>query len=194
MKRLVKYDFFINESENQELVESRKKRLYNMPEVPYDDDKVERLLRRVNDILPYEVTDVDDALEGLRELQKKSDDIDLTGIIKELEDVYDEEMIYGSAGEANESIKEAKDNGTIIFEMTGSPRSAMMDMDPKLRTKAEFYKRLKPHGYLHGRLNENCDMLVTNDLSSSSAKMEKAKDLDIKIVTYAQLIKKYKLF
>jgi len=88
----------------------------------------------------------------------------------------------------------AKSGKNIVFEMTGSPRSAMQMLPPKERTKAVFSEELAKHGYVWGRLGKNCDLLVSGDLKEESVKMRKAKDLGIDITTYDSLIKKHKLF
>jgi len=91
-------------------------------------------------------------------------------------------------------IKESKKSGKIIFEMTGSPRNDLQFLPPKERTKSKFALELSNHGYVQGRLNKDCDVLITNEPNSDTNKMRKAHDLGIKIVTYVSLIEKYKLF
>lgn len=91
-------------------------------------------------------------------------------------------------------IKESKKQGKIIFEMTGSPRMDLQFFPAKERTKSKFALALSEHGYVQGRLNRDCDILITNEPNSNTNKMKKAFDYEIEIVTYADLIKKLNLF
>ena len=69
---------------------------------------------------------------------------------------------------------------TVI--LTGSPKTAGFS------TKAIFMSELTKFGFEEGTsINANIDMLVTNDLSSTTSKMEKAKKLDKEIMTYEDL-------
>jgi len=91
-------------------------------------------------------------------------------------------------------IKESKKSGKIIMEMTGSPRLDLQFLPPKERTKSKFALALSEHGYVQGRLNKDCDVLITNEPNADTNKMKLAHKHGIKIVTYASLIEKYKLF
>lgn len=90
--------------------------------------------------------------------------------------------------------KAAKSGKSTIYEMTGSPRSAMQMLPPKERTKAVFSEALSKYDYVWGRLGKNCDLLVVGDLKEQSVKMKKAHELGIQVMTYESLIKKHKLF
>jgi hypothetical protein len=90
-------------------------------------------------------------------------------------------------------VNESKNN-KIIYQMTGSPKMDLQFLDPKDRTKSSFAAELADHGYVQGRMNKDCDLLITNDPSASSNKMKMAAKYNIKVVTYAEMIKKYNLF
>ena len=92
-------------------------------------------------------------------------------------------------------IKESKKDGKTIMVMTGSPKLDMTMVEPsKDRTKTKFAVALSEHGYVQGRMNKDCDVLITNEKNSDTNKMNYARKNNIKIVTYAELIKKYNLF
>ena len=76
------------------------------------------------------------------------------------------------------------DSGVVtrIMEMTGSPKEFGFS------TKGDFEKAVAPYGVIAGSLNKDCSFLVTDDLSSTTSKMEKATKLGVQIVTYGQLI------
>jgi DNA ligase (NAD+) len=73
----------------------------------------------------------------------------------------------------------------IPFEMTGSPK------DAGFKVKSDLMKFLASHGYVHKSLKE-AKVLLTDSLNSSSSKMESARKLGIKILTYSQLIEELK--
>lgn len=75
---------------------------------------------------------------------------------------------------------------SIIYEMTGSPKEA------GYAKKEDFVAFAKSHGYFHGKLNKDCNLLVTDSMSSSSSKMNQAIKLQIEIMTYDDLINKLK--
>jgi NAD-dependent DNA ligase len=77
-------------------------------------------------------------------------------------------------------------NKIRIMEMTGSPKEF------GFATKGEFEKAVEPFGVVAGSLNKDCSFLVTDDLSSTTSKMEKANKLGVQIVTYGQLIEMLK--
>ena len=70
---------------------------------------------------------------------------------------------------------------TIIIEMTGSPKEF------GFATKEEFINSVEPYGVVAGKLNSECTYLITDDLSSTTSKMVKAKKLGKEILTYGQL-------
>lgn len=70
---------------------------------------------------------------------------------------------------------------TRVMEMTGSPKGF------GFATKGDFEKAVAPFGIVAGSLNKDCSFLVTDDLSSTTSKMEKATKLGVQIVTYGQL-------
>lgn len=77
-----------------------------------------------------------------------------------------------------------------VIEMTGSPKSAGFS------TKDIFLSELAPFGYEHGEMkkkNNTVDILVTNDLSSTTNKMALAKSLGVEIMTYEQLAEAFDL-
>jgi NAD-dependent DNA ligase len=65
--------------------------------------------------------------------------------------------------------------------MTGSPKEF------GFATKNDFVTAVAPFGIVAGSLNKDCSFLVTDDLSSTTSKMEKATKLGVQIVTYGQL-------
>ena len=92
-------------------------------------------------------------------------------------------------------INESKKEGKTIMVMTGSPKIDMFMVEPaNKRTKTTFALALSEFGYVQGRMNKDCDVLITDDDNSETNKMEYAHKNGIKIVTYASLIKKYQLF
>ncbi len=70
-----------------------------------------------------------------------------------------------------------------IFEMTGKPTTH--------KIKADFVKELLDRGFIHGKLNKDCDFLITDSLNSKSSKMKKAEKLGVKILTYDDFLKNY---
>jgi NAD-dependent DNA ligase len=72
---------------------------------------------------------------------------------------------------------------TILYEMTGSPKEF------GFKTKDEFTKLIAQSGWLQHGLDKITKYLITDDLNSSSSKMDKAKKLGIEILTYDQVIK-----
>jgi len=68
----------------------------------------------------------------------------------------------------------------IKFEMTG-------DTKPYFKQKRDFADSVFDHGYIHHKLNKECDILITNDLESNTGKMKKARQLGKEIKTYKQI-------
>ena len=93
-----------------------------------------------------------------------------------------------------EQFNEALSNRRIVFEMTGSPRDDMQMLPRGKRTKAVFAEELGKHGYIHGRLNKDCDLLIAEAKDLDTIKMQKAEQYGCSVTTYAALIKKHKLF
>ena len=80
----------------------------------------------------------------------------------------------------------------IHYEMTGSPKESGYS------TKAELIKHLEGFGYVkddmsgegYGTSPEDvCELLLTDSYDSKSSKMYKAQKLEIKILTYEDLLK-----
>jgi DNA ligase (NAD+) len=71
---------------------------------------------------------------------------------------------------------------SIKFEMTGSPKEFGFSK------KEDFVKLLKENNYVHTGLDKSTSILITDDLSSSSSKMAKAKKLGVEIMTYDQVL------
>ena len=84
-------------------------------------------------------------------------------------------------------MPEKIDMGSIggIFEMTGSPK------EHGFKVKADFLNLAKSKGYLHGKLNKDCNFLLTDSMSSSSSKMKKAEKLGVEVITYSDFVEKY---
>lgn len=72
-----------------------------------------------------------------------------------------------------------------IFELTGSPK------EHGFKVKADFLKLASDNGYLHGKLNIDCNFLLTDSMSSTSSKMKKAEKLGVEIITYSDFVIKY---
>jgi DNA ligase (NAD+) len=75
---------------------------------------------------------------------------------------------------------------SIKYEMTGSPKPY------GFKTKEDFVNLIKSHGYVHTGLDKTTHILITDDLTSSSSKMAKAKKLGIEIKTYEDILKSIK--
>ncbi len=69
---------------------------------------------------------------------------------------------------------------TIMFEMTGSPKSFGFN------AKKEFIEYAESKGWVHTKLS-NANYLVTDNLNGSSSKMKQAAKKGIKIVLYNQV-------
>jgi NAD-dependent DNA ligase len=81
---------------------------------------------------------------------------------------------------------EKKTEGLITFEMTGEPK-------PFRLTKKDFYLSIKHLGYEHTSLTKDTKMLVTDDMSSTTGKMTKAKKFGTVVKTYEQVLKELNL-
>lgn len=75
----------------------------------------------------------------------------------------------------------------IRIEMTGSPKPF------GFKTKEQFMEALTPFNVYATKITHSPDFLVTNDLKSETLKMKKAKAEHIPVVTYGQLLDKYKM-
>jgi len=75
----------------------------------------------------------------------------------------------------------------IRIEMTGSPK------EHGFKTKEQFIDALTPFNVYATKITHSPDFLVTNDLKSETLKMRRAKAERIPVVTYSQLIEKYKM-
>ena len=64
--------------------------------------------------------------------------------------------------------------------MTGSPKAFGFS------TKKEFIEFAKNKGYIHTKLNE-AEVLITDNLNSSSAKIKNAEKKGIKIILYTDV-------
>ncbi len=70
-----------------------------------------------------------------------------------------------------------------IIEMTGSPK-------PYFSTKAKFLEALADFGYSQDKMKKKdnkVDILVCDDLTSTTRKMQLANELGVEIMTYADL-------
>lgn len=83
-----------------------------------------------------------------------------------------------------ETKHEIVSKDAIIYEMTGSPK------DAGFNKKEDFVSFLSKHNYSHGKLNKDCNLLITDSMSSNSSKMSTAKKLGVEIITYDALIEK----
>jgi hypothetical protein len=75
----------------------------------------------------------------------------------------------------------------ITIEMTGSPKPF------GFKTKEEFIEALIPFNVNAVKITHDPDFLITNDLSSDTNKMHLAKQRGISILTYGELIDKYRV-
>ncbi len=75
---------------------------------------------------------------------------------------------------------------SIKYEMTGSPKAF------GFKTKEEFVNLIKQNGYIHTGLDKSTNILITDDLNSSSSKMAKARKLGVEIKTYEQILNEIK--
>ena len=82
-----------------------------------------------------------------------------------------------------EEINMDEVSGTI--EMTGSPK------EHGFKIKNDFIDLAASKGYLHGKLNKDCNFLLTDSMTSSSSKMAKASKLGVEIITYSDFTEKY---
>lgn len=71
---------------------------------------------------------------------------------------------------------------TIKIELTGSPKEFGFNK------KEDFLKLVSKFNCVHYKLDKDCNYLVTDDLESSSSKMDKANKLGITILTYDKFI------
>lgn len=74
----------------------------------------------------------------------------------------------------------------IYIEMTGSPR------EHGFKTKEQFVKSLNSVNVFQRKLEHGAEYLITNDLSSDTAKMRFAKKRKIKIKTYSEFVNEFK--
>jgi len=77
-----------------------------------------------------------------------------------------------------------------VIEMTGSPRTA------GFKTKSVFLEKLAPFGFTQDRMRKrnNCvNILVTNDLDSTTNKMKLADELGVEVMTYDMLAELFDL-
>ena len=82
------------------------------------------------------------------------------------------------------NLEEPNTQSSITYEMTGSPKAY------GFATKAEFMKNVPT--WQHTKLEKTTTYLITDDLASSSSKMNKAKRYGIEIITYEEAVEKYK--
>jgi len=75
----------------------------------------------------------------------------------------------------------------IRIEMTGSPKEF------GFKTKEQFIEALTPFNVYATKITHDPDFLITNDLKSETLKMKKAKSERIPIMTYGDMINKYKM-
>lgn len=74
----------------------------------------------------------------------------------------------------------------ILVEFTGSPKSY------GFATKDDYLKEISNYGCDHSDLNAKCNYLITDDLTSTTGKMGKAKKLGVQTFTYDTFLEKLK--
>lgn len=104
---------------------------------------------------------------AIEEFKQRQTEVD--SIIRDLT-TWGIEIIYP------EEIK--KDS--IKFEMTGSPKNF------GFKTKSEFVSHAKNKGYVHSKISD-ADVLVVDDLNSSSSKMKTAQKKGLKVLLYSEI-------
>lgn len=117
----------------------------------------------------------------LRErIQNKESDIYIKtlGVIGVITTLTNVNVIMPSK-DKKETVNE--DTEILVFEMTGSPKSFGFN------TKNDFISAVEPFGLVQGKLNKDCDYLVTDDTESKTSKMAKAEKLGVQVVTYIEL-------
>lgn len=73
----------------------------------------------------------------------------------------------------------------LTFEMTGSPAKF------GFKTKELFIEFANKCGYQQSSLNQKTNLLITDDIHSTTSKMTKAKDLGVRIISYDKFIEEY---
>jgi len=76
-----------------------------------------------------------------------------------------------------------------VIAMTGSPK-------PFFKTKKDFLSQLSEFDYVEGKMtkkNNEVDILVCDDITSTTSKMQMAKDLGVEIMTYEDLADAFEL-
>lgn len=91
-----------------------------------------------------------------------------------------EKLVENLQGYLRIVIPEKIAEDAIPCEFTGSPKSA------GYKTKEEFLAYAKSKGYYHTGLKD-AKVLFTDDLSSASSKMDKARSLGVKIILYSEI-------
>jgi ABC-type xylose transport system substrate-binding protein len=75
----------------------------------------------------------------------------------------------------------------IRIEMTGSPKPF------GFKTKEQFMDALIPFGVSATKITHGPDFLVTNSMESETLKMKSARERGIEVMTYGDMIKKYRM-
>ena len=79
---------------------------------------------------------------------------------------------------------------TKIISMTGSPKES------GFKTKKTFLAALSDFGYEEGKMKKKdnqVDILVTDDMSSTTSKVILAQTLGVEIMTYVELVEAFDL-
>ncbi|MFV2013820.1 MAG: hypothetical protein ACC656_00185, partial [Candidatus Heimdallarchaeota archaeon] len=126
------------------------------------------------------------------------DSVDFSGLQKDLIETLQDETsteriqimefmkILNNNGIVIEYFKtEVKNENTLIFEMTGSPK-------PFFKTKSEFTEYASGFNMIHGKLNKDTRYLLSDSYTATTSKIVKATKLGIDIITYEDFIEKYK--
>jgi NAD-dependent DNA ligase len=91
-------------------------------------------------------------------------------------------MIESNGFKIHKEEKVIISKDSIKYELTGSPKEF------GFKIKSEFIDLLKTHNYVHTGLDSSTNILITDDINSSSSKMAKAKKLGVEIMTYDQIL------
>ncbi len=91
-------------------------------------------------------------------------------------------MIESNGFKIHKEEKVIISKDSIKYELTGSPKEF------GFKIKSEFIDLLKTHNYVHTGLDSSTNILITDDINSSSSKMAKARKLGVEIMTYDQIL------
>lgn len=128
----------------------------------------------------YDPTGMEYSIREQIENPKSELHLKINEIVDNIARIRDVNVLGIDTSNSNDNVE--SDMDTKIIEMTGSPKNFGFN------TKNDFMELISPYGFIQGKLNKDCNFLVTDDLSSVTSKMTKAEKLGVQVVTYSQLI------